>query len=103
MGGGGMSDFMLVLLNLAKAGSTSRRATPVAEFDRQYQMLRRDDYNDSVVQMDANIKKMKADLAVTKEVHDQQVRSAKAELEKARARPEDHRSAVGHRSGEATN
>lgn len=82
-GGGGGSDFSMVLLELAKPGSTIRKGDVVAEFDRQYQMLRRDDYKDSVSQMDAGIKKMKADLAVTKEIHDQQVRAAKAAWEKA--------------------
>ena len=55
----------------------------VAEFDRQYQLLRLDDYKDSVVQMDANIEKMKADLMVAKEIHNQKVRAAKSAWEKA--------------------
>ncbi len=83
MGGGGSSDFALVLLSLAKPGGHVNKGDSVAEFDRQYQILRRDDYLDSVRQMDANIKKMKADLAVSMEIQTQKVRAAKAALEKA--------------------
>jgi multidrug resistance efflux pump len=74
---------MLVLLSLADAGSHVKKGQMVAEFDRQYQVLRRDDYNDSVIQLNANIKKMKVDLAEAKEAHDHQLRSAKAAYDKA--------------------
>jgi biotin carboxyl carrier protein len=85
-GGGGRrggSDFAMVLLSLAKPGSTVKKGDVVAEFDRQSQILRADDYKDSVSQMDASLKKMRADLVVTKEIHDQTVRTAKAAWEKA--------------------
>ena len=81
--GGAGNDWTMVLISLAEGGSYVKKGDVVAEFDRQYQVLRRDDYNDSVVQMEANIKRMKADLAVTKEAHDQQVKSAKAAWDKA--------------------
>jgi HlyD family secretion protein len=80
---GGGSDFAMVLMNLAKPGSAAKKGDVVAEFDRQSQILRADDYKDSVSQMDANIKKMRADLAVTKEIHDQQVRAARSAWDKA--------------------
>jgi HlyD family secretion protein len=83
MGGGG-GDFMLVLVTLAKPGSRVKKGDIVAEFDRQYQLLRLDDYRAQVVQRDANIKKLKADQAVYRESHNQLVKVAKAELEKAR-------------------
>ena len=82
-GGGGGSDFTLVLLEVAKPGSHVKKGDIVAEFDRQYQLNRLDDYKASVVQLDANIKKLKADLAVAEEAHDQLVRSAKADWDKA--------------------
>lgn len=82
MGGGG--DFMLVLTSVANPGSHVKKGDVVAEFDRQYQLLRLDDYKASLIQMEMNIKKMEADLAVAKEAHDQLVRSAKADLDKAR-------------------
>ena len=62
MGGGG--DFMLVLTNVATPGSHVKKGDIVAEFDRQYQLVRLDDYRASLAQMEANIKKLEADLAV---------------------------------------
>lgn len=85
-GGGGMSsggDFMLVLLDLAKPGAHVKKGDVVAEFDRQYQLNRLDDYKARVVQAEATIKKLKADQAVAKEAHEQLLRIAKADLEKA--------------------
>jgi len=55
----------------------------VAEFDPQFQLQRLDDYKDSVVQLENSIKKMTANLAATKEAHDQTVRSSKADWDKA--------------------
>jgi HlyD family secretion protein len=55
----------------------------VAEFDPQFQIQRLDDYKDSVVQLENSIKKMMANLAATKEAHDQTERSAKADWDKA--------------------
>lgn len=82
-GFGGGGDFMLVLTSVASPGSHVKKGDVVAEFDRQYQLLRLDDYKASLVQMEANIKKLEANLAVAKEAHDQLVRSAKADLDKA--------------------
>ena len=76
-------DFTLVLLSLAKPGAHVKKGDVVAEFDRQYQLLRLDDYKASLDQLDANIEKMRADLKVAKEAHEQLVRSAKADLDKA--------------------
>ena len=76
-------DFELVLVNVASPGARVKKGDVVAEFDRQYMLLRLDDYKDSVAQLEANLKKLKADLAVAKEAHNQQVRSAKADLDKA--------------------
>lgn len=83
-GGGGMSgDFSLVLLEVAKPGSHVKKGEIVAEFDRQYQLNRLDDYKATVIQLDADVKKMKANLAVAKDAHDQLVRGAKADWDKA--------------------
>jgi len=82
--GGGMGgDFTLILLHLAKAGTHVRKDEVVAEFDPQFQLQRLDDYKDSVVQLENSIKKMTANLAATKEAHDQTVRSSKADWDKA--------------------
>jgi HlyD family secretion protein len=82
--GGGMGgDFTLILLRLAKAGIHVKAGDVVAEFDPQFQLQRLDDYKDSVIQLENSIKKMTANLAATKEAHDQTVRSAKADWDKA--------------------
>ena len=82
--GGGMGgDFTLILLRLAKPGVHVKAGDVVAEFDPQFQMQRLDDYKDSVVQLENSIKKMTANLSATKEAHDQTVRSAKADWDKA--------------------
>jgi HlyD family secretion protein len=74
----------MVLLNVAKPGSSVKKGELVAEFDRQYQLNRLDDYKATVVQLEANMKKLQADLAVAKDAHEQLVRVAKADLDKAR-------------------
>jgi len=82
MGAGG--DFTLVLLELPNAGHRVKKGDVVAEFDRQYMLNRLDDYKDSVIQAEANVKQKKANLAVSREAHDQQVRIAKSDMEKAK-------------------
>jgi HlyD family secretion protein len=82
-GGGGIGDFTLVLMKLQKPGNHVKTGDVVAEFDPQFQIQRLDDYKDSVVQLENSIKKMIANLAATKEAHDQTERSAKADWEKA--------------------
>ena len=82
--GGGMGgDFTLILLHLSKAGTHVKSGDVVAEFDPQFQLQRLDDYKDTVVQFENNVKKLTANLAATKEAHDQSVRSAKADWDKA--------------------
>ena len=83
-GGGGGGDFTLVLTQVASPGSRVKKGDIVAEFDRQYQINRIDDFKATVVQLDANIKKMQADMVVLKHAHTQLVESAKADLDKAR-------------------
>src|SRR4051794_16852501 len=85
--GGGMGgpggDFQLTLLTLAKAGVHVKQGDVIAQFDPQNQMQRFDDYKDSVVQLENTIKKQLANLAATKEAHDQSVRTAKADWDRA--------------------
>jgi HlyD family secretion protein len=86
-GGGGMGgpggDFSLVLLELAKPGSHVKAGDIVGKFDPQNQLQRLDDYKDTVIQLENSIKKMMANLAATKEAHDQSVRTAKSDWERA--------------------
>jgi multidrug efflux pump subunit AcrA (membrane-fusion protein) len=92
MGGGGggggargaSGDFMLVLQELAPAGSKVKKGDVVAEFDRENMLLRVDDYRSSVAQQEANFKKMQAELKMYRESHRQTIATAKAALEKAR-------------------
>jgi HlyD family secretion protein len=83
-GGGPMGDFNLVLMKLAKPGVRVKAGDVVAEFDPQNQLQRLDDYKDSAIQLENTVKKMLANLAAVKEAHDQTVRSAKADAEKAK-------------------
>jgi RND family efflux transporter MFP subunit len=80
---GGGADFNLVLLSLAKAGTHVKAGDVVAQFDPQNQLQRLDDYKDSVVQLENSVKSMMAALASVKEAHDQSVRTAKANWDKA--------------------
>jgi HlyD family secretion protein len=70
-------------LKLAKPGSRVKAGEVVAEFDPQMQQQRLDDYKDSLLQQDAQIKASLASLAAQREMHTQQVRRAKASWEQA--------------------
>lgn len=83
-GGGGGSDFLTVLQKVVKPGSHVKKGDVVAEFDRQYMLLRLDDYHASVIQTKASLLKLKADLAITRHAHEQSIEKAKGVLEKAR-------------------
>ena len=82
-GGGPMGDFSLVLMKLAKPGSRIRTGEVAAEFDPQNQIQRLDDYKDSAIQQENTVKKMLANLAAVKEAHNQSVRTAKSDWDKA--------------------
>jgi HlyD family secretion protein len=82
-GGSSSMDFTLVLMHLAKPGVHVKAGDVVAEFDPQNQLLRLDDYKDSALQQENTVKKMLANLSAVKEAHDQAVRGAKADWEKA--------------------
>jgi multidrug efflux pump subunit AcrA (membrane-fusion protein) len=78
-----MGDFALILQKAAKPGSMVKKGEVVAEFDRQMQLLRLDDYKASVVTSDAALGKLNADLQVTKKNHEQSIAVAKASYDKA--------------------
>jgi HlyD family secretion protein len=90
-GGGGpqgfgaaqMNDFSLVLTKLAAAGSRVKAGDVIAQFDTVNQQQRLDDYKDSLVTLDANIKNQMANMGSQKESHLQQVRAGKAAWENA--------------------
>ena len=83
-GGNGPGDFMLVLQKVVPPGSHVKKGQMIAEFDRQYMMLRLDDYRASVAQANSSFTKQKAELEITRKAHEQLIASAKADLEKAK-------------------
>jgi multidrug resistance efflux pump len=80
---GGMGDFALVLLDMPAAGTRVKKGDVVAEFDRVNMLNRIDDYEDAVKQAELNIQNSKARLTVSREAHQQSVRAAKSDMEKA--------------------
>ena len=83
-GQGGSSEFGLILQKVVDSGAKVRKGQVVAEFDRQYMLTRLDDYQASVAQTEAAVVKLRTELDVLKEVHQQKIASAKADLDKAR-------------------
>jgi HlyD family secretion protein len=84
MGGGGpMNDFSLVLMTLANPGLHVKTGDVVGQFDPQMQQTRLDDYRDSVIQSQNSVRKMIANLSAVRDAHDQTVRTAKANWDKA--------------------
>ncbi len=75
---------MLVLQNVAPAGTIVKKGAQIAEFDRQYMLLRLDDYQASVVQSESSLTKRKATLEISHKSHEQLVNAAKGALDKAR-------------------
>jgi multidrug resistance efflux pump len=83
-GPGGGVDFNLVLLKLAPPGTMVKAGDVVAEFDTQNQLQRLDDYKDAVVQLEAQIRRSRADLAAAREARVQAVRQAKSDWDQAK-------------------
>lgn len=81
--GSGLNDFNMTLLSLAEPGAHVRKGQVIAEFDRQVQLLRQDDYLDTVKQLNDNIEKMRSDLQSIRKAHDHLIFSAKSDYDKA--------------------
>lgn len=82
-GGGGGGDFSLVLQQLIKPGSHVKKGDMLAEFDRQYMLLRLDDYRVSVDQQGKELVTLKANLDVARKAHEQKIVAAKGDLDQA--------------------
>lgn len=80
----GNNEWQLVLQDVIPAGSRVAKDQVVAEFDRQYMLLRLDDYRASVTESAAALRTQGADLETTRKAHEQLIRAAKGTLEKAR-------------------
>jgi HlyD family secretion protein len=83
-GGGGGGDFTLVLQNLVKPGTIVKQGDTIAEFDRQYMLQRLEDYKATMETAKAQLAQQKANLALARYVHDQNVQKAKGTLDKAK-------------------
>ena len=81
--GSGRSELALILEELIPNGVNVKKGDVVARFDRQYMLLRLDDYLANVVQHENYLKIMYAQLAVRRTTHNQKIRAAKASLDKA--------------------
>jgi multidrug resistance efflux pump len=79
-----MGDFGLVLQRAAAPGGRVRKGDLIAEFDRQYMLIRLDDYRAQLDQQAAGLVSLKANLDVEKKAHRQSIEAARASLEKAR-------------------
>jgi len=77
-------DFHLVLQKLVPPGSKVKAGDVIAEFDRQYMLTRLDDYRASVAQHEANLRKNEADIEVNRVAHEESVKAAEGDLEKAK-------------------
>lgn len=80
----GMGDFGTTLQQLVKPGTAVKKGDTMAEFDRQYMLLRLDDYRAGVVQQQASNRKRLAQLEVTRKAHEQSILEAKGAVEKAK-------------------
>ncbi len=83
-GGGGDSEWRIVLQDVVPPGTQVKAWQVVAEFDRQYMLLRLDDYKTSATESAAALATQRADLGTIRKAHDEQIHSAQAALEKAR-------------------
>ncbi len=81
---GGVSDFMQVLQKAAPAGKMVKKGEVVAEFDRQYQETRLDDFCSSVEQGETNMRKVDVELEVTRKARELNIEQARAAVERAK-------------------
>lgn len=80
----GDSEWQLVLQDVVPPGSRVTKDQVIAEFDRQYMLVRLDDYRESVAESQAALKTQDADLEAARKAHEQTIRTDKGTLEKAR-------------------
>lgn len=81
---GGVSDFLQVLQKASEPGRMVRKGDVVAEFDRQYQETRLDDFRSNVEQGETNMKSLDAELEVTRKAREFNIQQARSAVEKAK-------------------
>ncbi|GAB4373141.1 MAG: HlyD family secretion protein [Bryobacter sp.] len=74
----------MVLQDLVKPGTMVKKGDVVAEFDRQYMLLRLDDYRSNMETAKALLAQQRANLALARKTHELNVEKAKAAVEKAK-------------------
>lgn len=79
----GQQQHSLTLQKTAAAGSWVRQGAVVAEFDTQYMANRLDDYRAWELQHQLNLVRLGAHLEVRRKAYEQQIRVAKARMDKA--------------------
>jgi HlyD family secretion protein len=81
---GGANDFMQVLQYVADPGAMVKKGDKVAEFDRQFQLLRLEDYRATVQQSERSLNAIDADLEVQRKSYGQGIEQAQAAVDKAK-------------------
>lgn len=76
-------DFSLTLEKMLAPGSRVKKGDLVAGFDRQYMLVRLEDYKSDVVQQKLNLERLRANLSVRRAYMEQRIRSVKGAMEKA--------------------
>lgn len=77
------SELSLTLLKLAKPGTKVYKGDVIAQFDRQFMLLRVDDYRSNVVQWEQNLIRLRANLDLRRVQQQMKVKRAKAQMDKA--------------------
>ncbi|MDX1982549.1 MAG: HlyD family efflux transporter periplasmic adaptor subunit [Bryobacteraceae bacterium] len=78
----GSEELRLEIEKLASGGARLRKGEVVAEFDRQFMLLRVDDYRASLAQREETLVRLRANLELRREQQRQRIRVVKAEMEK---------------------
>lgn len=76
-------EFSLTLEKMIPAGQRVHKGELLARFDRQYMLLRVEDFRANVVQQKLNLERLRANLAVRRAYYEQRIRSVKGSMEKA--------------------
>jgi len=82
-GYGGPQHFTLILQQLVMPGSHVKKGEIVAEFDRQHMLIRLDDYRAMLTNHEMSVKTLNAQLEIRHRAHEQQIRRAKGNVDKA--------------------
>lgn len=83
-GSGGGDDWHVILQSVVPPGSQVRKGQVIAEFDRQYQLVRLDDFRAAATSMQQSLKALRQTLDVEAKAHKASIEAAKADLDKAR-------------------